>query len=261
MTLTGPNPLFELSGKSAIVTGGTRGLGLMIARGLLDAGCRVLVTSRDPETGEQAQEELAQHGEVISVTSNLSTEAGCRRFAEVALERLGRLDVLVNNAGANWAESLESYPDSAWNKVIALNLKAPFFLVQQFLDALQAAGTADSPARVINIGSVDGLHAPAEPIYAYSASKAALHQLTRVLASELGPRNVTVNSIAPGAFESKMMAATLARTGSRLISVTPLGRIGRPDDIAGVAVFLASRAAAFVTGVVLPVDGGIVTTL
>jgi NAD(P)-dependent dehydrogenase (short-subunit alcohol dehydrogenase family) len=144
--------------------------------------------------------------------------------------------------------------------VVDLNLKSPFFLTRALLPQLRAAATPDDPARVINIGSIDGLRAPALPTYAYSASKAGLHHLTRVLARELGPRQITVNAVAPGPFESKMMAATLAAFGDQIAAASPLGRIGRPDDMAGVAVYLASRAGAYVTGAVIPVDGGIATT-
>ncbi len=142
-----------------------------------------------------------------------------------------------------------------------LNLKAPFFLIRAFLPLLEAAGTRDDPARVINIGSIDGLHVPSLPTYAYSASKAGLHHMTRVLARELGPRGITVNAVAPGPFESKMMAATLEQFGESIAEAAPLRRIGRPDDMAGVAVYLASRAGAYVTGAVIPVDGGIATTV
>jgi NAD(P)-dependent dehydrogenase (short-subunit alcohol dehydrogenase family) len=165
--------------------------------------------------------------------------------------------VLVNNAGATWGEPLEQFPASAWDKVLTLNLKAPFFLTRACLPLLEAAGTPDDPARVINVGSIDGLRVPGLPSYSYSASKAGVHHLTKVLASELGRRHITVNSVAPGPFESKMMAATLQQYGDAIAASSPLGRIGRPDDMAGTAVYLSSRAAAYVTGAVIPVDGGI----
>jgi NAD(P)-dependent dehydrogenase (short-subunit alcohol dehydrogenase family) len=165
--------------------------------------------------------------------------------------------VLVNNAGATWGAPLAEFPAAAWDRALDLNLKAPFYLTRAFLPLLEAAGTPDDPARVINIGSIDGLRAPELPTYSYSASKAGVHQLTRVLARELGPRHVTVNAVAPGPFESKMMAATLAEFGEAIAASSPLGRIGRPDDMAGVAIFLSSRAGAYVTGAIIPVDGGI----
>ena len=253
--------LFSTSGKTALVTGGTRGIGLMVARGLLQAGAtRVYVSSRKAEACEAAARELAPYGDAVPLPADLATEDECLRLAAEVAQREGALHVLVNNAGATWGAPLEEFPASAWDKVLDLNLKAPFFLTRALLPQLEAAGTADDPARVINIGSVDGLHVSGTPTYSYSASKAAVHQLTRVLARELGPRHVTVNAVAPGPFESKMMAATLEAFGDAIAAAAPLGRIGRPDDMAGVAVFLASRAGAYVTGAVIPVDGGLVTT-
>ena len=252
--------LFDLTGKTALVTGGTAGIGLMVARGLLQAGASVVLSSRKPAAGEQAVAELSPYGEVVSVPADVSTEAECLRLAEEVGARLGRLDILVNNAGATWGAPLEDFPASAWDKVLDLNLKAPFFLSRACLPLLTAAGTAEDPARIINVGSIDGLRVPELSTYSYSASKAAVHQLTRVLARELGPRHVTVNAIAPGPFPSKMMAGTLADFGDEIAATSPLGRIGRPDDMAGAAVFLASRAGSWLTGVVLPVDGGIWTT-
>ena len=249
--------LFDLAGKVAVVTGGTRGIGLMIARGLLQAGASVYISSRKPEAGDAAAGELSAHGRVVSVPANLASEQECARLAAEVGRSEERVHVLVNNAGATWGAPLEEFPASAWDRALDLNLKAPFYLTRAFLPLLQAAGTVDDPARVINIGSIDGLRVPEFPTYSYSASKAGLHQLTRVLARELGPRHVTVNAVAPGPFESKMMAATLAEFGEEIAAAAPLGRIGRPDDMAGVAVFLSSRAGAYVTGAVIPVDGGI----
>jgi len=249
--------LFDLAGKVAVVTGGTRGIGLMIARGLLQAGASVYISSRKPEAGDAAAGELSAHGRVVSVPANLASEQECARLAAEVGRSEERVHVLVNNAGATWGAPLEEFPASAWDRALDLNLKAPFYLTRAFLPLLQAAGTVDDPARVINIGSIDGLRVPEFPTYSYSASKAGLHQLTRVLARELGPRHVTVNAVAPGPFESKMMAATLAEFGDEIAAAAPLGRIGRPDDMAGVAVFLSSRAGAYVTGAVIPVDGGI----
>jgi len=253
--------LFDLSGKTAVVTGGTRGIGLMIARGLLQAGARVYISSRKPDACAAAEAELAQHGAVSAIPADLSTEAECLRLAGLVGEREQTLNVLVNNAGATWGAPLEEFPAAAWDKVVDLNLKTPFFLTRAFLPLLEAAATQDDPARVINIGSIDGLRVPPFPTYPYSASKAGLHQMTRVLAKELGPRAITVNAVAPGPFESKMMAATLRTFGDAIAEAAPLRRIGRPDDMAGVAIYLASRAGAYVTGAVIPVDGGIGTTV
>jgi NAD(P)-dependent dehydrogenase (short-subunit alcohol dehydrogenase family) len=253
--------LFDLTGKTALVTGGSRGIGLMIARGLLDAGARVAISSRKADACEQAKAELDPHGEVISLPVDVSSEAGCIQLAESLRDHWGTLQILVNNAGATWGEALETFPESAWDKVLNLNLKSPFFLTRAVLPMLEQSATQDDPGRIINIGSIDGLHVPRMSTYSYATSKAAVHQLTRVLARELGPRHITVNAVAPGPFESKMMAQTLRDFGDAIASSSPLGRIGRPDDMAGVAVFLSSRAGSYVTGAVIPVDGGIATTI
>ena len=253
--------LFDLTGKVAVVTGGTRGIGMMIARGLLDAGATVYISSRKADAGEAAVAELSAHGPVTSIPADLSSEQECLRLAAEVAQREPHVDILVNNAGAAWGAPFQEFPASGWDKVIDLNLKGPFFCTRAFLGALSVRACQDDPARVINIGSIDGLHVPEVENYSYSAAKAGVHHLTRVLASELGSRFITVNAIAPGPFESKMMAATLEQFGDVIAAASPLGRIGRPDDMAGAAVFLASRAGAYVTGAVLPVDGGIATTL
>ena len=260
MTESDLTRLFGLSGKTALVTGGTSGIGTMIARGLLQAGASVVVSSRKPEACARAVDDLSAYGPVRAIPADLSRHAECRRLAAEVLDDHGSLDILVNNAGATWGEPLHSFPPSAWDRVLDLNVKSPFWMVQELLPALRAAAGADDPARIINIGSIDAIHVSPMPTYSYSASKAALHQLTRVLARELGPQNITVNAVAPGPFPSRMMAATLQSFGTAITGSAPLRRIGRDDDMAGVAVYLASRAGAYVTGAVIPVDGGIATT-
>jgi NAD(P)-dependent dehydrogenase (short-subunit alcohol dehydrogenase family) len=220
--------LFDLSGKTAVVTGGTRGIGFMMARGLLQAGARVYISSRKADACAAAEQELRQYGAVGAIPADLSAEQECLRLAAAIGEREQSLNVLVNNAGATWGAPIEEFPAAAWDKVVDLNLKAPFFLTRAFLPLLEAGGTHDDPARVINVGSIDGLHVPSLPTYSYSASKAGLHHLTRVLARELGPRHITVNAVAPGPFESKMMAATLESFGAEIAARAPLRRIGRP---------------------------------
>ena len=253
--------LFSLAGKTALVTGGSRGIGRMIATGFIDAGAKVYISARSADVCEEVAAELSASGSCVALPANVSTQAECERLAAELAEREPKLHILVNNAGANWAAPLEEYPDSAFDKLWALNVKAVFHLTRALLPQLEGAGSADDPARVINIGSVDGLRVPALDVYAYVASKAALHRLSTMLAKKLGRRHITVNSVAPGPFESKMMAATLEKFGDSIARSSVLGRIGRPDDMAGVAVYLASRAGAWVTGAVIPVDGGVSTTL
>jgi len=253
-----PDALFDISGKTAVVTGGSRGIGLMIARGFVEAGAKVYISSRKAEVCDAVADELSEVGECVSLPADLSTEPECRRLAEAVREREDRLDLLVNNAGATWGAPIEEFDEAAWAKVLDLNVKSVFHLTKHCLPLLQAAGTAEAPARVINIGSIDGIHVPMLETYSYSASKAAVHQLTRHLAKRLAPA-ITVNAIAPGPFESKMMAATLEAFGEQIADQAPLKRIGRPDDMAGTAIFLASRAGAYLTGAIIPVDGGIAT--
>jgi NAD(P)-dependent dehydrogenase (short-subunit alcohol dehydrogenase family) len=252
--------LFSVEGKTALVTGGSSGIGTMIARGYVENGANVYIASRKKEACDAVAAELSELGRCTAIPADLSTEAACRRLADEIAEREGKLDVLVNNAGANWGAPLEEYPDSAWDKVLALNVKAVFHLTRSLVPTLAAAATDEDPARVINIGSIDGLKPPMLETYAYSASKAAVHHMTRVLAKKLAPQRITVNAVAPGPFQSKMMRATLERFGDSIASTNPLGRIGCDEDMAGISIFLASRAAAYVTGTVIPVDGGISTT-
>ena len=231
----------------------------MIARGFVEHGAKVYIASRKADVCEQTAQELSAEGACIPLPADLSSESECRRLASEIAGRESALHVLVNSAGANWGAPLADYPDSAWDKVIALNVKSIFHLTRALVPQLENASNDGDPARVMNIGSIDGLQVPQLETYAYSSSKAAVHQLTRVLAKRLAPR-ITVNAIAPGPFESKMMAATLERFGDAIASGCPMQRIGRPDDMAGIAIYLASRAGAYVTGAVIPVDGGIWTT-
>jgi NAD(P)-dependent dehydrogenase (short-subunit alcohol dehydrogenase family) len=251
--------LFDIAGKTALVTGGSRGIGLMIAEGFVDAGVKVYISSRKADVVEEVAAELSKKGTCIGIPADLSTEAECRRLADEVASREDALDILVNNAGATWGAPLEDFDDAAFERVLALNVKGVFHLTKFLVPLLRKAGSAEAPARVINIGSIDGLQVPTLETYSYSASKAAVHQLTRHLAKRLAPV-ITVNAIAPGPFESKMMAATLEAFGEQIAASAPLRRIGRPDDMAGAAIYLSSRAGAYLTGVVIPVDGGIATT-
>lgn len=254
------NDLFSIDGKTALVTGGSRGIGLMIAQGFVEAGAKVYISSRKAEVCDEVAAELSKIGTCIALPANLSTEEECRRLAGELGEREERLDILVNNAGANWGAPMDEFDDAAWNRVLDLNVKGVFHLTKFLVPLLAAAGTHEDPARVVNIGSVDGIQVPRLDTFSYSASKAAVHHMTRVLAMHLARKHITVNAIAPGPFESKMMAATLEAAGDAIAKGNPLGRIGRPDDMAGTAIFLSSRAGSYLTGTVIPVDGGIVGT-
>jgi len=248
--------LFSLTGKVALVTGGSRGIGLMIARGYVEAGAKVYISSRKADVCDAVAAQLCEGGgECVPLPADLSTESECRRLADEIIDREPRLDILVNNAGATWGAPLENFDDAAWDRVLAINVKGVFHLTKFLTPRLQASGADGDPARVINIGSIDGIRVPIMDTYSYSASKAAVHQLTRHLARRLAPK-VTVNAIAPGPFESKMMKATLETFGDQIVESSPLKRIGRPDDMAGAAIFLASRAGAYLTGAIIPVDGG-----
>ena len=250
--------LFSIAGKTALVTGGSRGIGKMIATGYVEAGAKVYVSSRKAEACEELAAELSDVGECVALPADLSTEPGCRALAAAVAERESRLDILVNNAGNTWGAPFEEFEDAAWDRVLSLNVKGVFHTTKFLTPLLRAASSPDDPARVINIGSIDGILVSVLESYSYGASKAAVHQLTRHLAKRLAP-SITVNAIAPGPFESKMMAATLEAFGEQIAAGAPLKRIGRPDDMAGAAIYLASRAGAYLTGAVIPVDGGIAT--
>lgn len=251
--------LFGLDGKSAVVTGGSRGIGYMIAGGLLDAGCRVIISARKTDQLMAAAQELSARGPCEAIQADLSTPEGCDAFAQAVRQRWDSLDILVNNAGASWGAELDEFPVHGWTKVINVNLGGPFFLTQSLLVVLRASASAADPARVINVASVDGMRPPYLETYSYSASKGGIIHLTRHLAKRLAHEHITVNAIAPGPFESKMMAFILDDPESRseLARMVPLGRIGEPDDLAGAAVYLASRAGSYLTGATVPVGGGI----
>jgi NAD(P)-dependent dehydrogenase (short-subunit alcohol dehydrogenase family) len=251
--------LFDVSGKSALVTGGSRGIGLMIARGLVEAGARVIVSSRKQAELEETAQELAKLGDCRAIPGDVATVEGTDALAQATAERFEKLDILVNNAGASWGAPLEEFPQGGWDKVSHTNVEGVFRLTIALLPQLRAAAEAADPARVINIGSIDGIRTPALENYSYSASKAAVHMLTRHLAKRLASEQITVNAIAPGPFASKMTAFMLDAPESREMveRMVPLGRIGRADDVAGLVIFLASRAGAYLTGTVIPLDGGI----
>jgi NAD(P)-dependent dehydrogenase (short-subunit alcohol dehydrogenase family) len=258
----GIGDLFNVSGKVVLVSGGSRGIGLSLAEGFVRAKARVYVSSRKADACEQTAQELSTIGECFSLPADLSTADGCRRLAAELAEREPHLDVLINNAGALWAQPLAQYAEAGWDKVFDLNVKGAFFLTQATLPLLKAAATPADPARVITIGSINGFHVPPHETYAYAASKAAVHHLSRLLAKALAGSHVTSNVIAPGMFASKMMEATITTRGEdAVLERVPLKRFVAPADMVGAAIFLASRAGSFVTGAILPVDGGTATTL
>jgi NAD(P)-dependent dehydrogenase (short-subunit alcohol dehydrogenase family) len=256
-----PAELFDVGGKVVVVTGGSRGIGEMIAAGFVHAGARVYISSRKADACEALARELSSHGECIAAPADLSTLEGVRQLEAVVAGREDRVDVLVNNAGITWGAPLEDYPDDAFDRVLALNVKSVFHCTVQFLPLLRAAARSEDPARVINIGSIEGISVPEWENYAYPASKAAVHMLTRQLAHRLARESITVNAIAPGLFPSRMTAFVSRdpEASAAVEEAVPLRRWGRPEDVAGAAIFLASPAGSYLTGAVVPVDGGVST--
>lgn len=249
--------LFSLAGRTALVTGGSRGIGKMIATGFIEYGAKVYISARKAdECNATAAELSAAGGACISLPQDISTVAGCRALADEIKRREPHLDILVNNAGAAWAEPLDEFSEQGWDKVMNLNVKSPFFLLQALHGALKAAASDDRPAKVINIASIDGIRLNPLETYSYHASKSALIYLTRRLAAKLVQERIVVNAIAPGPFASQMNRA--ARDHADIVAArTPMGRIGRDEDMAGAAIYLASRAGDYVVGETIAVDGGI----
>ncbi|WP_460751750.1 SDR family oxidoreductase [Nocardiopsis oceani] len=251
--------LFSVEGKTAVVTGGTSGIGRMIAEGLVKAGARVIVSSRKPQACEETAAELSHFGECVPVPADVSAEHGAVALAEAVRERFDGLHILVNNAGTTWGAPLEDFPDAAWDKLVNLNLVGLFRLTVALLPSLRATGSDEDPARVINIGSLAGTKPTDLENYAYSATKAGAHMLSRHLARRLTGDHITVNTIAPGYFASRMSAFILEDQDARqeLEASIPRGRTGRPEDIVGTTLFLSSRAGAYLTGTLIPLDGGV----
>jgi NAD(P)-dependent dehydrogenase (short-subunit alcohol dehydrogenase family) len=254
-----PFDLFSVRGRTALVTGGATGLGRVCAEALLSAGARVMIASRKAEACEAAAKELSAFGPCEGFGGTVATEAGVAALAAETRKRADALHILVNNAGVNWGEPFETFPWKAWERVMSVNVAGLFSLTRDLAPMLAASATADRPSTVVNIGSVMGSVTQSEHAYSYAASKAAVHHLTRILAAELAGRQVTVNAIAPGPFPTHMTRFAIgdeqgAKRGARAV---PMGRLGRPEDIAGALLFLAGRGGAYTTGAIVPVDGGI----
>ncbi len=251
--------LFSLSGKTALVTGGSSGLGLIMAKGLLQNGACVVIASRSQKKCDMALLELSQFGDCSAVAADVTDNEDRKRLLRHVDEKFGGLSLLVNNAGANWGAKLEEYPDEGFAKVINTNLTAVFSLTRDAVPLLSKAAKVDDPSRVINIGSMDGIHVPVVqrvPTFAYSSSKAALHHLTRSFAIELAQQHITVNAIAPGFFESRMTDYVFKHFKQDIEDDCPLHRVGKPEEMVGIVTYLASRAGAYTNGAVIPVDGG-----
>ena len=248
--------LFDLNGKTALVTGGSRGIGAMIAEGFVRNNVKTYITSRKAEDCDIKAKELSEFGECISVPADLTDMNGMNKLVSRIKDKEEKLNILVNNAGAAWGASFDDFPENGWDKVMDTNVKSVFFLTQKLADILEKSASSTDPSRIINVGSIDGIGIPRAETYSYPASKAAVHQLTRVLANRLAKRNINVNAIAPGPFQSNMMAHTLREHGEEIKSSVPRGRIGIPEDMAGVSIFLSSKASSYITGSIIPVDGG-----
>ena len=248
--------LFSVAGKTAIVTGGSRGIGKMIAQGFVANGVKTYITARKAAACEATAAELSEIGTCIALPADLASDEGRKAFVAQIIERESKIDILVNNAGAAWGASFEDYPDEGYDKVMDINVRAIFMLTRDLMPLLTSDASPENPSRVINIGSIDGLRVSTTDNFAYGASKAAVHFLTKNLAVRLAPKGLTVNAIAPGAFESKMMASTLEKFQDKIESENPLGRIGCAEDMAGLALYLASAATKYMTGQVIALDGG-----
>jgi NAD(P)-dependent dehydrogenase (short-subunit alcohol dehydrogenase family) len=254
--------LFDVRGKIAVVSGGSSGIGSMMARGLLENGAKVYITARKAERLEAKAAELSQLGECVAIQGDMSRVEGIEALVAEISKHEDKIDILINNAGANWSAPMETFPEKGWDKVMDINIKSIFFATQKFLPLLKAAGNAEEPARVINIASINGIRNSGMPTYAYSASKSGVIHLTQHLATDLASSNINVNAIAPGLFPSDMTKAIVENDDMTNFAVSqiPRGRMGRPEDIAGTAIFLCSQASAWMTGQTIVLDGGMIST-
>ncbi len=250
--------LFSVAGKTVVITGGSRGIGEMIARAYVENGAQVILTSRKASDVESLARALGKAA--TPVPADLSQMAEISRFAAAVEALTPKVDILFNNAGASWGAPFDAFPETGWDKVMDINVKSVFFLTQRMVHLLEAAATPQANARVINIGSIDGQHTSPLETYSYAASKAAVLHLTRMMAKNLAPRNIAVNAIAPGYFPSKMTAGIEGHINDHALCATPMARWGTPQDMAGVALFLGSGASAYLCGSTITIDGGYATT-
>ncbi|MEO0549413.1 MAG: SDR family oxidoreductase [Pseudomonadota bacterium] len=250
--------LFDISGKTAIVSGGSSGIGAMIARGFVENGVKTYISSRKPGPLLEKAEELAKIGECIAIPADLSTMAGIEHLVSEVSAREDHIDILINNAGANWVEPIDTFPEAAWDKVMNINIKSIFFMTQKCLPLLRKNATVEDPSRVVNTASIHGFDNPGMPAYAYSASKSGVIHLTKHLASDLARSNINANGIAPGYFPTKMTAGIASNEAvhNAAVAQIPRGRPGGPEDMAGTAIYLVSRASAWVAGHTIVLDGG-----
>ena len=250
--------LFGVKDKVVLVTGGTRGIGYMIAEGFVRCGATVYIASRKPEACQEAEQALSKHGTCIAIPSDISDVAGCEKLADEIKNREAKLDVLINNAGVTWSEDIDRFSEKAWDKIVDLDGKSPFFLTQKLLPSLDAAATQASRAVVINVSSVNGIRPSGLRNYSYAFAKAGLQQLSVQMAQDLNERNINVNVIAPGPFKSKMTAPLYAdeKVEAEVMQGFTMGRWGATEDAAGLAIFLSSKAGSFLTGLIVPCDGG-----
>lgn len=257
------DPLFDIGGKVALITGGTSGIGLMLSHGLAVRGVKTYVSGRDATRTAEVAARIATEtgGTCIGLAADLADRTGPQTLADALAAQESRLDLLVNNAGTNAAGSLAAMTIEDWDMVLDVNVRAAFFLTQALLPLLKASASAANPARIVNLGSIGGLHVPNWEAHAYGASKAAIHHLTRSLAKALGPDRITVNAIAPGPFPSRLTDTGADAVKKSVATYIPLGRPGEADDVVGAVTFLASRAGAYVNGHTIPLDGGYIAAL
>ncbi len=250
-----PN-LFSVKGKTVLITGGSRGIGLMMASTFVKNGAKVYISSRNAAVCKAVETELNKIGECIAIPADLSTEEGLETLVGAINAKESSLDVLINNAGANWSAPFSEYPKKGYEKVMGINVKPIFFLTQALLPLLEKAASHENPARIINVGSIDGIRVSTIDNSAYGMSKAAVHHLTKIISVKMAGKSITVNAIAPGPFPSKMTKGMLEHAQKLVENANPMRRIGQPGDMGGIAVFLASEAGSYVNGAIIPVDGG-----